>query len=75
MNNATIAEVVHQMENLPTNLQHQVLEFIRKLTTSVQRGTPGKNLLRFAGTIPAEDLELMSQAIEQDCEQVDLNEW
>ena len=75
MNNAMIAEVVHQMENLPTNLQHQVLDFIRKLTTSVQRGIPGKKLLHFAGTIPPDDLELMSQAIEQGCEQVDVNEW
>jgi len=75
MNNATISEIVHQMENLPTNLQQQVLDFIRKLTKSMQHGVPGKKLLRFAGTIPRDDLELMSQAIEQGCEQVDVNEW
>ena len=38
-------------------------------------GTPGKQLLRFAGTISSEDLQSMSQAIEKDCEQIDLNEW
>ena len=38
-------------------------------------GTPGKQLLRFAGSIPPEDLKLMQEAIEQDCERVDINEW
>lgn len=75
MSNAMIAEVVQQMENLPDNLQQQVLDFIEKLTISAQRGVPGKRLLQFAGIIPPDDLKLMSQAIEQDCEQVDLNEW
>lgn len=60
------------MENLPANLQQQVLDFIKKLTTSVYRGIPRKKLLRFAAAIPPDDLEKMSQAIE-DCEQVDLN--
>jgi len=36
---------------------------------------PGKQLLQFAGAIPLDDLELMRQAIEDECEQVDLNEW
>jgi hypothetical protein len=36
---------------------------------------PGKILLQFSGTISLEDLEVMQQAIETDCEQVDLNEW
>ncbi len=75
MNNVVITEVVHQMEHLPVDLQQQVLDFIKTLTVSVQRGVPGKKLLRFAGIIPPDDLKLMSQAIEQDCEQVDLNEW
>jgi hypothetical protein len=68
MSNAMIAEVVQQMENLPINLQQQVLDFIEKLTISSQRGVPGKRLLQFAGFIPPDDLKLMRQAIEQDCE-------
>jgi hypothetical protein len=38
-------------------------------------GVPGKELLRFAGTIEADDLRAMAQVIEEGCEQVDLNEW
>jgi hypothetical protein len=75
MTNAVITEVVQQMENLPVNLQQQVLEFIKKLTSSMSRGVPGKKLLRFAGITPLDDLEIMSQVIEQGCGQVDLNEW
>ena len=74
MSNTIITEVVQQMENLPSNLQQQVLEFTKRLRVSVQRGVPGKKLLRFAGVIPLDDLQLMSQAIENGCEQVALNE-
>jgi hypothetical protein len=38
------------------------------------RGTDGASLLRFAGTIDAKDLEMMSKAIETGCEKVD-DEW
>jgi hypothetical protein len=38
-------------------------------------GTARQQLLRLAGSIPPDDLELMREAIEQDCERVDLNEW
>jgi hypothetical protein len=31
--------------------------------------------LRFEGAIPAEDLQLMSKAIEEGCEKVDIDEW
>jgi len=75
MNKTVISEVVQQLENLPLSVQRQVLDFIRKLTTFSQHGVPGKGLLHFAGTIPLEELTLMSQAIEEDCEQVDMNEW
>ncbi|WP_256678104.1 MULTISPECIES: hypothetical protein [Fischerella] len=38
-------------------------------------GTPGEQLLRFAGSIPPDDLQEIREAIEQDCERVDINEW
>ncbi len=36
---------------------------------------PGKQLLQFAGTISNDDLHAMSDAIEAECESVDVNEW
>lgn len=75
MPSALIQEVVEHLEALPKNLQEQVLQLVRELDSTTLRGTPGKDLLQFAGTIPTSDLELMKEAIERGCEQVDLNEW
>lgn len=70
-----IEEVVEQLQVMPQHLQRQVLEFVRALVKAEVRGTPGQQLLRFAGSIPADDLQLMLEAIEQDCERVDVDEW
>jgi hypothetical protein len=58
-------QVIEQLKIMPQDLQYQVLEFARNLTSSKITGVPGKQLLRFAGSIPKEDLQLMSEAIEQ----------
>jgi hypothetical protein len=75
MNIPIIDEVVEQLKVLPQPLQRQVLEFVRSLVKAEVRGTPGQQLLRFAGSISADDLQLMHQAINQDCERVDTDEW
>jgi len=54
--------------------QFKTLEFLRTLN-GTPRGTPGSELMEFVGTIPHEDLELMKQAIEEDCGQVDPHGW
>jgi len=68
-------ELHQQFLQLPLEQQQQVLEFARTLAATRIRGVPGKDLLRFAGTIAADDLAVMKQAIEAGCEQVDQNEW
>lgn len=75
MNIPIIDEVIEQLKAMPQHLQWRVLEFAQALAKSQVRGTSGQQLLRFAGSIPPEDLQLMCEAIEQDCEQVDVNEW
>ena len=75
MNITIIDEVVEQLKVMPQSLQRRVLEFVRALIKVEVRGTPGQNLLRFAGSIPPDDLQLMREAIEQDCERIDVNEW
>jgi hypothetical protein len=44
-------------------------------TPESPRGTPGRDLLRFAGTLDSADLAAMARAIEEGCEAVDPNEW
>jgi hypothetical protein len=70
-----VDKVVDQLKTLPYEMQWRVFEFTRALVVSAPRGVPGLQLLRFAGAIPLDDLQLMRQAIEQGCEQVDTNEW
>lgn len=76
MNTLVIDKVVEQLKTLPHELQWRVLEFTHTLRgIPAPRGVPGRKLLGYAGVIPADDLQTMRQAIEQGCEQIDLNEW
>ncbi|RCJ21952.1 hypothetical protein A6770_04810 [Nostoc minutum NIES-26] len=75
MNISIIDEVIEQLKVMPQHLQWRVLEFARILAKSQVQGTPGPQLLHFAGSIPSDELQLMREAIEQGCEQVDTNEW
>jgi hypothetical protein len=70
-----VDKVIEQLRTLPQELQWRVLEFTRALAQSTPRGVPGRQLQYLAGTISAEDAELMREAIERGCEQVDANEW
>ena len=68
-------EIQEQLLQLPLEQQRQVLEFARALVTARVCGVPGHALVRFAGLVETDDLALMKQAIEDDCEQVQPNEW
>ena len=68
-------QIVEQVKALPDHLQHQVLTFVRTLRTVARRGTPGSALLHFAGGISIDDVASMREAIENDCERLDGNEW
>lgn len=71
MSDYVIEQVVSQMRRLPEPMQQQVLAFTQTLQGSAPSGVPGQSLLSFAGAISADDLALMSEAIEEGCEQVD----
>jgi hypothetical protein len=66
-------EILNQLDKLPVDQQAQVLDFAR--TLAKPEGRQGKDLLRFAGGINIDDLNLMTQAIERDCEQVNADDW
>jgi hypothetical protein len=70
METPIVNKVVEQLKDLPQELPWRVLEFARALAQSTPRGVPGREFLRFAGTVSAEDAELMRGAIERGCEQV-----
>lgn len=68
-------EIITQLGKLPLEKQQQVLHFVRALTTDQPLGIPGKDLLRFAGTIEESDLKVMERVIGEDCERVNPDEW
>ena len=75
MSTLIVDKVIEQLKVLPYELQWRVFEFTRALVVSIPHGVPGRQLLRFAGAIPLDDLQLMRLAIEQGCERIDANEW
>jgi len=75
MKSSIVDQVIEQLSHMPQSLQLQVLQFARVLGQVRIQGTPGQVFLRFAGSIPQDDIALMQNAIEQDCGQVDLDEW
>jgi hypothetical protein len=68
-------ELREHLSHLPLEQQRQVVDFARALALTRVRGVPGHTLLQFAGTIEADDVATMAQAIEDGCEQVNSSEW
>ena len=75
MHTPLIDKVVEQLEQLPTESQQRVLEFVQSLAVTTPRGVPGKEFIKFAGLIPEDDLALIEDAIEAGCEQINWDEW
>jgi len=75
MNTPVVDKVIEQLKALPAEMQWRVFEFTRALAASAPHGVPGQQLLQFSGTVPADDLHLMRQAIEDGCELVDAHGW
>ena len=67
-------EILSQLHTLALPQQHKVLAFVRTLAAAPV-GVPGNALLTFAGTVDGRDLAALKQAIDDDCEQVNLDEW
>ena len=68
-------ELHQQLEVLPVHQQRKVLDFARALAATQPQGVSGQTLLTFAGTIDVSDLSEMSEAVEDGCEQIHLQDW
>jgi hypothetical protein len=75
MDTPILDRLIEELKTMPEDLQYRVLEFARTLVDSQIHGVPGRQLLNFAGTISPNDIQLMHEAIEQGCQQVDIDEW
>lgn len=68
-------ELKDYLDRLPEDEQLQVLAYARSLASMKLRGRRGSDLKRFAGMISKADLVVIERAIEEDCGQVDRDEW
>ena len=75
MDTPILDRLIEELKVMPEDLQYRVLEFSRTLVSSQIHGVPGRQLLSFAETISPNDIQLMREAIEQGCEQVDIDKW
>jgi len=73
-NPTTIQEIVQRLDKLTPMQQKQILNSVLSFLGEPIRGTPGKELLKFVGLFPPEDLEQIKQAIEEDCGMASLSQ-
>jgi len=71
----TRQRILERLDQLSEREQQRILEFAENLPSGTPRGTPGKDLLKFFGTIDSEDCRRMEEAIEEGCERVDPRDW
>ena len=67
-------EIVQQLEKLTPAQQKQILNSVLSFLGEPIRGTQGKELLKFVGAIPKEDLKIMKQTIEEGCGMTSLSQ-
>jgi len=75
INPAIKYDIEQQLARLPDELQRRVLDYAVALASGRREGTKGSDLLKYAGSISREDAQEMIQAIEENCERIDYNEW
>ena len=75
MNSAESKEILlKEFEKMDKMNQNRLLNYAKKLSHS-SKSKNIDNVLKLAGSISKEDIELMDKAIKEDCEQVDHDEW
>lgn len=67
-------KLLERIDQLSEGEQRKLLEYAENLP-SRPKGTPGKDLLKFFGTIEPDDCRRMAEAIEEGCERVDPRDW
>ena len=75
MSTSINADFGSDFAQLTPEQQHQVLQFLRQLKLQQPKDQRRQAILALAGSIPADDIELMKEAIEEGCERVNPDGW
>lgn len=68
-------QILNDLDQLSPEKQRQAAELVRSLVSALPKGTPGRELLPFVGTLDPESVRQMKKAIEEGCERVDPGDW
>ena len=73
------AEIQHQLyeeiDKLSAAEQMRLLATARELRSESPKGTPWSQIKHLAGTLPDEDAQEIMAAIDEGCENIDLDGW
>ncbi len=68
-------QILDDLDRLTPEQERRAAEFIRGMASSLPSGVPGRNLLEFSGSLDTDSARDMREAIEEGCEQIDLDRW
>lgn len=68
-------ELRERIAHLAPALQREVLAYVERIAAAPSPRHSPRELLRYVGCIEPRDLDLMHEAIEDDCERVDRDGW
>ena len=69
------AKILARVDELPPEMQEQVLRFADSLARPLPMKQQGSTLRSFAGSLDAGSAREMARAIEEECECVDASQW
>lgn len=68
-------QILSDLDQLSPEQQRRAADLVHRMVSARPKGTPGRDLLPFAGWLDDESAREMVEAIEEGCEQVNLDEW
>ena len=68
-------EIARRVDDLPPDLQVEVLRFVASLAAPAPVGESGASLRQFSSSLDSISARQMIQAIEEECERVEAGEW
>lgn len=75
MNKPIPKELISELEKLGADDQVRVLDYVQSLNAKPGLANPGSVMRKYVGKISKADLDLMKQAIDNDCSQIDHASW
>ena len=70
------SQIMNELNKLDSIKQKDVLEYVKRLgSNKASKGVPGATMLQFSGWLDTDELKAIAKEIDENCEQVDPNEW